>query len=159
MFVYVYVCVCVWGVESRYACLTFRLNYILYSRLKLLWQLTQLWGFQSANLAITVAASCLTQALALCLIRVCDAVCVQYKTALSKMVMSHHWIYFPPYVLSSPHRPRGRENDTNEGLPVISPFARDLSVPVTATRDRHDYCRTFYYFIMWGLKFYFESIR
>lgn len=155
MFVYVYV----WGVESRYACLTFRLNYILYSRLKLLWQLTQLCGFQSANLAITVAASCLTQALALCLIRVCDAVCVQYKTALSKMVMSHHWIYFPPYVLSSPHQPRGRENDTNEGLPVISPFARDLSVPVTATRDRHDYCRTFYYFIMWGLKFYFESIR
>lgn len=27
--------------------------------------------------------------------------------------MSHHWIYFLPYVLSSPH---GRENDTNEGF-------------------------------------------
>lgn len=46
------------------------------------------------------------------------------KIALSKIVMSHHWIYFLPYVLSSPRRPRGWENDTNEGLPVISPFAR-----------------------------------
>ncbi len=55
--------------------------------------------------------------------------------------------------------PRGWENDTNEGLPVISPFARDLSVPDTMMRSRNYYCRTFYNFCMWSLTFYFESIQ
>lgn len=72
-------CLCLGG--SGYALLTFRLNYIphISSRHKLFWQLTQLCGFQSADLTITVTTSCLTHALALCLIRVCDAACVQYE--------------------------------------------------------------------------------
>lgn len=78
---WVCLCSCLRVCLGRYVRFAFRLNYIpdISSRCKLLWQLTQLCVFQSANLSVSVSASCLTHTLALCLIRVCDAVCVRYE--------------------------------------------------------------------------------